>query len=156
MNLAFSLGVTGSGICELQDDGIDVISVEKLCAITLQTRALYEWNIRRICDRVKHSMIERLERESYSVLVDLSQLGTFDLTQKRILDALITISQILYIDSIHSVNKIIVYVADYECEHILDRAISELVSPSIPTEVYSSFCKLRSAFSDNVAGFQPP
>ena len=153
--------LSASGARELRNDAIEIVSMSGIHIITvLHARALEGWNIRRVCACVEETVVKRLERESFSVLVDLSALDTFDFTQKKALDALTTAARLLcntFNDRPHTVDKILLYVATSKHEHDVNTAISELLRCEVPARAYSDLRALTATLrnSNKIARPQP-
>lgn len=159
-SLLFAL--SRSGARELQNDAIEIVSMCGLHIITvLHMRALEDWNIQRVCACVEETVVERLERESFSVLVDLSALDSFDFAQKKALDALTTAARLFCNSTLngrpHTVDRILLYVTTSKHEHDVNTAISKLLRCDVPAKAYSDLRALRSALrnSNKIARPQP-
>ena len=155
MNLAFSIGYTGGAASELQENAISITSIESASFVALNPSALYRNNLRRFCGRVKEYVLERMQKESFTVFIDLTECRSVDVTSKETLDAMVEIRKLLsheVNDTVNSVTKLVIY-APFSRSN-MSLAVSTLLCPTIPTEVHDSIEDVRQAFLNHVTDTQ--
>lgn len=156
MNLAFSIGYTGGADSELQENAISITSIKSASFVALNPSALYRNNLRRICGRVKEYVLERMQKESFTVFIDLTECRSVDVTSKETLDAMVEIRKLLsheVNDTVNSVTKVVIY-APFSSRSNMSLAVSTLLCPTIPTEVHDSIEDVRQAFLNYVTDTQ--